>query len=118
MAKKVHRTSKRPKQARARSRVSTRPVVTRTRARQPPISATRARAGGETVQVTFALRDVSDRQIRDPETFFTFRRLSDNSADRRSAKARAHRRLAGLQSACASRIRCQAATGSWTRFLQ
>jgi hypothetical protein len=38
----------------------------------------RARAAVETLQVTFDLRDVSGRPIRDPETFFTFRRLSDN----------------------------------------
>lgn len=39
--------------------------------------AARAAASLETVAVTFGLRDVSGRLIRDPETFFTFRRLSD-----------------------------------------
>ena len=39
-------------------------------------AATRSRAA-ETLQVTLELRDVSDRLIRDPETFFTFRRVSD-----------------------------------------
>jgi hypothetical protein len=34
-------------------------------------------AAPETVQVTIELRDVSDRLIRDPETFFTFRRVTD-----------------------------------------
>jgi hypothetical protein len=38
----------------------------------------RADAAVETIQVTFHLRDVSGRPIRDPETFFTFRRLSDH----------------------------------------
>jgi hypothetical protein len=37
----------------------------------------RARGAAETLQVTFELRDVADRPIRDPKTFFTFRRLSD-----------------------------------------
>lgn len=37
----------------------------------------RAAARAETLQVTLELRDVSDRLIRDPETFFTFRRVSD-----------------------------------------
>jgi len=44
-------------------------------AESPP----RARGGKpETVQVSFDLRDVFGRPIRDPETFFTFRRVSDN----------------------------------------
>jgi hypothetical protein len=37
----------------------------------------RATARAETLQVTLELRDVSDRLVRDPETFFTFRRVSD-----------------------------------------
>ena len=37
----------------------------------------RASARAETLQVTLELRDVSDRLIRDPETFFTFRRVND-----------------------------------------
>lgn len=38
----------------------------------------RARAlAGDTLEIRFDLRDVSGRPIRDPETFFTFRRLSD-----------------------------------------
>ena len=37
-----------------------------------------ADAASETLQVTFELRDVSERLIRDPDTFFTFRRLSDH----------------------------------------
>ena len=51
----------------------------------PPRKGTRRRAAttralrgpGETLQVTLELRDVSDRLIRDPETFFTFRRVAD-----------------------------------------
>jgi hypothetical protein len=38
----------------------------------------RADAALETLEVTLELRDVADRSIRDPETFFTFRRLSDH----------------------------------------
>jgi hypothetical protein len=34
-------------------------------------------AAPDTLQVTLELRDVSNRLIRDPETFFTFRRVSD-----------------------------------------
>lgn len=37
-----------------------------------------AAAEPETLPVTFALRDVAGQLIRDPETFFTFRRLADN----------------------------------------
>ena len=42
--------------------------------------ASRARAtrAADTLQVTLDLRDVANRPIRDPETFFTFRRLSDH----------------------------------------
>ena len=39
----------------------------------------RARADtAETLQITFELRDVANQPISDPETFFTFRRLSDH----------------------------------------
>jgi hypothetical protein len=38
----------------------------------------RARRATDTLQVTLDFRDVSGRPIRDPETFFTFRRLSDH----------------------------------------
>jgi hypothetical protein len=82
MAKAVRKTGNgRSKQAKALSRVSTRRVARagQKRARRR-ISATRAvaRAAAETLQVTLDLRDVSGRSLRDPETFFTFRRLSDN----------------------------------------
>lgn len=63
-------------------RVSTRRLApARERGTAPRGSAARtlARAAApETIQVTFDLRDVSGRLVRDPETFFTFRRLSDN----------------------------------------
>jgi hypothetical protein len=95
MAKKALR--KAPKRARtarnARKKASTRrvktpaPRVTTRRAPAggarsrggPPAATTRSRAAAraETLQVTLELRDVSDRLIRDPETFFTFRRVSD-----------------------------------------
>ena len=43
-------------------------------------SVPRARAAGrpETMQVAFDLRDVFGQPIRDPKTFFTFRRVADN----------------------------------------
>ena len=37
----------------------------------------RSEARPETLQVTIELRDVSNRLVRDPETFFTFRRVDD-----------------------------------------
>jgi hypothetical protein len=37
-----------------------------------------AAAAAETIEVGFDLRDVSKKPIRDPETVFTFRRVSDN----------------------------------------
>lgn len=45
----------------------------------PPTAAPRSRAAvrAETLQVTLELRDVSNRLISDPETFFTFRRVGD-----------------------------------------
>src|SRR5688572_6449630 len=61
------------------ARVSTRRQAPRgSRNARRGAATTRAlRAPGETLQVTFELRDVSDRLIRDPETFFTFRRVAD-----------------------------------------
>ena len=63
-------------------RVSTRRMTatkTRGAARTRTRRATaRARGAAESIQVTLDLRDVAGRLIRDPETFFTFRRLSDN----------------------------------------
>jgi hypothetical protein len=41
-------------------------------------SRARASRAAETLQITLDLRDVANRPIRDPETFFTFRRLSDH----------------------------------------
>ena len=62
-------------------RVTTRRVPadgTRSRGGPPAVTTrSRAAARAETLQVTLELRDVSDRLIRDPETFFTFRRVSD-----------------------------------------
>jgi hypothetical protein len=62
-----------------RRRVSTRPLTqSRNRSRAARPRHARAAAAAETLQVTFDLRDVSNRRIRDAETFFTFRRLSDH----------------------------------------
>ena len=76
-SKRVRKTKTARKKA---PRVTTRrvpTVVARSRG-GPPAAATRSRAArAETLQVTLELRDVSDRLIRDPETFFTFRRMSD-----------------------------------------
>ena len=83
MAKRARKTRKARGARRVRSsrRVSTRrlpPARGKSRGRGTPAGAARARAAGaETIEVTFDLRDVSNRLIRDPETFFTFRRLSD-----------------------------------------
>ena len=84
MAKTVKKARK-VRSARKREgarRVSTRRMAAaktrgaaRTRARK---ATARARGPAETIQVTLDLRDVAGRLIRDPETFFTFRRLSDN----------------------------------------
>ena len=52
-------------------------VRSRGRTRATKSRSLRAGAPVETVQVTLELRDVSDRLIRDPETFFTFRRVND-----------------------------------------
>jgi hypothetical protein len=54
-----------PKKRSSRKKVATRALAA-------------ADAALETVEVTLELRDVSDRLIRDPKTFFTFRRLSDH----------------------------------------
>ena len=75
--KRVRRSSR--EKAASPARVTTRrvpaPASKRTRRRA---ATTRAlRAPGETLQITLELRDVSDRLIRDPETFFTFRRVAD-----------------------------------------
>jgi len=85
MAKRARTTRmvRRSERAKSVRRVSTRRLArTRDKTRRRRISAgPRVRGGaggGETLQVTFNLRDVSGRMIRDPETFFTFRRLSDN----------------------------------------
>jgi hypothetical protein len=49
----------------------------RGRARAATTRGARAAARANTLQVTLELRDVSNRLIRDPETFFTFRRVND-----------------------------------------
>ena len=76
-------TSSGSKRVKSLRRASTRrlaPVSDKGARRQAPAPRGRARAAAadETVQVTFDLRDVSGRPIRDPETLFTFRRLSDH----------------------------------------
>src|SRR5688572_20588464 len=92
MAKKAAPRKRRKSSVRKRVRTSSRqrattPARVSTR-RQPSSRAKAPRARGaasrasrapasETLQVTFELRDVSDRLIRDPETFFTFRRVAD-----------------------------------------
>ena len=85
MAKTARKTRKARGARRLRSsrRVSTRRLPKargKSRGRRAPARAARARAAAavETLQVTLELRDVSKRLIRDPETFFTFRRLSDH----------------------------------------
>ncbi len=82
MAKTVRKTRKKgSKRARPASRVSTRRIARPRPARaRRRVSAARAapRAAAETLQVTLDLRDVAGRALRDPEAFFTFRRLSDN----------------------------------------
>ena len=57
-----------PRRAAARSRLT---AAARSRQAAPALAA-------ETIQVTFDFRDVSDQPVRDPDTRFTFRRLSDN----------------------------------------
>src|SRR5688572_2961885 len=93
------KAAKRPRRVTGAGRVtSTRRVSTQrigpatggapaSRSRPPARSALRRASGtsralatraAETLQVTLDLRDVANRPIRDPETFFTFRRLSDH----------------------------------------
>ena len=84
MAKKVRKTRKQAgrKRVKPSPRISTRrpaAVTGKSRRRRGAAKlerSTRA-AAPETLQVTLELRDVSNRLIRDPETFFTFRRVSD-----------------------------------------
>lgn len=67
--------------AHARARVSTRRMTAAPSGRHARSAGAASRSRGlgpETVRVTFDLRDVLGRPIRDPETFFTFRRLSDH----------------------------------------
>ena len=79
------KTRRKPRTATTRTRVQSSPRVTtrrmtpaRARTRGPAASrSVRAAARPDTVQVTLELRDVSNRLIRDPETFFTFRRVDD-----------------------------------------
>jgi hypothetical protein len=66
MAKKGTRSAKKKKSTPASS------------SRRTASFSARAAAGGETIDVGFDLRDVSGLPIRDPETVFTFRRVSDN----------------------------------------
>jgi hypothetical protein len=86
MAKKAQGRKRREPAVRTRvlssPRVSTRRLPSnadKSQRRRAPASRERARAAAapETLQVTLELRDVSDRLIRDPETFFTFRRVAD-----------------------------------------
>ena len=83
MAKKVSRrpTQKGRERAQPSSRVSTRRIAavreTTARGRRSATLARAARSPRDTVPVTLDLRDVSDRSIRDPETFFTFRSVAD-----------------------------------------
>jgi hypothetical protein len=76
------RTARRSAQADSARRVSTRrltPAPGKSRARRAPATRGVTRgAEAETIEVTFELRDVSNRLIRDPKTFFTFRSLSNN----------------------------------------
>jgi hypothetical protein len=85
MAKTARKTRKAKSRRLAKStrRVSTQRLAPARRKRSSrSTTATRALARAaaalETVEVRLELRDVSDRSIRDPETFFTFRRLSDH----------------------------------------
>ena len=93
-SRKKNRTAKQTRKSRAKSRALRRTSAPKRRtstrriapAEVPAISfagprgttAALATAGGDTLQVTLDLRDVSNRAIRDPEAFFTFRRLSGN----------------------------------------
>ena len=72
------------KRATPSARVSTRRLPAagdnsrRRGARTPALERAIGDTPRETLQVTLDLRDVSGQLIRDPETFFTFRRLSDH----------------------------------------
>jgi hypothetical protein len=61
-------------------RVSTRRLTPAASARRgsKALASAKAKATGDTLRVTFELRDVSGALIRDPSTFFTFRQLTDN----------------------------------------
>lgn len=88
MAKTLGRTRKvtTRRKAAPRQRVSTRHVATveATRTTGTPRTGRPARAArgtaraADAVQVRFRLTDVSGAMLRDPATFFTFRRLDDN----------------------------------------
>jgi hypothetical protein len=82
MAKRVRNT--RPAAATRKAKGSRRITTRRVAApgTRSPMRTTLARGRGTrarqaTLQVTLELRDVTNRLIRDPETYFTFRRVSD-----------------------------------------
>ena len=81
MAKRVRKTRKAPRRRTASPRrITTRrlgPARTRSGSPARGVRSRAARSRGETLQVTLDLRDVSNRPVRDPETYFTFRRVSD-----------------------------------------
>ena len=87
MARTVRTPPRKQRRTTTRRAKGTRRVTTRRVAASRPRKTARSRSAGardlrsadraETVRVTFELRDVSDRLVRDPETFFTFRRVSD-----------------------------------------
>ena len=80
MAKKMRKPRKR---ATGRPTTPSRRVTTRrltaagARSLGRPRAATRSSRSGDTLDITLELRDVANRLIRDPETYFTFRRVSD-----------------------------------------
>src|SRR5688572_19092152 len=84
MAKKTLKTRKQAGRTRVKPspRISTRrppAVAGKSRRRRAPATLARSTraAAPDTLQVTLELRDVSNRLISDPETFFTFRRVND-----------------------------------------
>jgi hypothetical protein len=82
MAKRARKTRRKAarRQATASRRTTTRRLPssrTRTMASTRSAQSRGLRSPGDTLRVTFDLRDVSNRPIRDPETYFTFRRVSD-----------------------------------------
>ena len=85
MARTVKKTSRRraPKRAAKQARrVTTRRIPSGrarayARSRSAGARGLTSTARAETLRVTLELRDVGDRLVRDPETFFTFRRVSD-----------------------------------------